>query len=280
MSDGRLTFWKLEALGNDFVLLDLRREVVDLDDGMVRQLGDRRLGVGFDQLLVLTPGGNGATGVEIRNADGTRAEQCGNGMRAIAAWLDQRGELADRMRLDSPAGEIRLARDASGYTAEIPSARPADPAELGLSIPELPPEATGWQLITTGNPHLVVDWPVPPDAGDLQRVSERVQSVPSWANRVNIGLLHRADDRHGLLRVWERGAGPTPACGSGAVAAAYRMALVAPNGGGRRIDQPGGSLVVHFPEGSGSARLQGPARVVFEGTIPWPSSPRPASPTG
>ncbi|HKL49652.1 MAG TPA: diaminopimelate epimerase [Wenzhouxiangellaceae bacterium] len=267
---GHMSFFKLEALGNDFVLVDARPASVAFaptTDAVIR-LADRRTGIGFDQLLILRPGeGASLADVEIFNADGSQAEQCGNGMRAIAAWLDRAGELSPGAQLGTPAGPVELARHAhGGYTAVLPGPRTLDPEALGLLAPHLPDEFTGWALISLGNPHLILNSDQPPSPADLARIVA-ILDEESWRGRVNVGLMHIDSDDTATLMVHERGAGPTLACGSAACAAAWALRDQRPSAAPVAVAQPGGSLMVDLASRPGHAVTTGPATVVFEGTM-------------
>ncbi|MDT8449615.1 MAG: diaminopimelate epimerase [Wenzhouxiangellaceae bacterium] len=261
-------FSKLEALGNDFVLIDARAAPVELGSNRVRELADRRTGIGCDQLLVLEPADDACARVAIFNADGTPAEQCGNGMRAIAAWLDRAGELASGLKLTTPAGPVVLDRAEDGqYAAELPGPEPLTPEQLELAAPTLPGHACGWKLVSMGNPHLVVDWPDPPSAADLAAVVSQIENDRAWRNRVNIGLAHVDAGGHVLLRVHERGAGPTPACGSAACAAAVAVGPGRDDSTALAVIQPGGTIVVDLTAEGRRVRTRGPARIVYDGRL-------------
>ncbi len=271
-----MRFCKLEALGNDFVLIDAR-EIGDDNSmhtttpGRAARIADRRHGIGCDQVLILHGDTDAVARVEIINADGTYAEQCGNGMRAIAAWIDSRGELQSPQSLDTPAGRVEIARSGeSQYRADLPAPAAITPAELELPEPQLPAPAGAAHLLSMGNPHLVVEWPNPPGASTLADVVGHLQQQPAWRNRVNIGLAHVPGPGEIRLRVHERGAGATPACGSGAVAAAW--ALGTSRGSGPwQVHQPGGCLVIDLESVHGRVPTRvttiGPARLVFQGNI-------------
>lgn len=265
---GPLHFFKLQALGNDFVMVDARTTPFSPAPGTVARIADRRTGVGFDQMLILRPGGDTAGAkVDIFNADGSRAEQCGNGMRAIAAWLDRAGELAGTTMLGTPAGPVELARHAEhGYTAVLPGPRSLDLGAMGLSPPRLPEDFTDWTLVSLGNPHLILNAARPPSSSDLARVAAMLEDGP-WRGRVNIGLMHMASGDLAMLRVHERGAGPTQACGSAACAAAWALRRHYPSDSSVVVEQPGGALVVDLASRAGRVVTTGPASVVFEGTI-------------
>ena len=267
-----LTFSKLEALGNDFMLIDARTEPVEPTNDQIKTLADRRLGVGFDQLLLLKPGNAPSHDlqVEIFNADSSRAEQCGNGLRAIALWLDRRGQLTKPTRIQTLAGISELHRtDRGDYAASLPGLQFNEETKP----PKLPKAALTADTITLGNPHLVLHWPQSPTEHDLQSVAAEIESQSGWHNRCNIGLawLQPAPDGQSSsrikLRVHERGAGPTPACGSGACAATASMLRAGLATSPVTVDQPGGTVVVHCCADQGDITLIGPACEIYEGRM-------------
>lgn len=265
----RVDFHKLQALGNDFVLIDARRRAAVFEAARVERLADRRTGIGFDQLLVLHPGRDGvAATIEIFNADGSVAEQCGNGMRALAAWLDWTGELGSGTRVQTAAGDVALARAGGGeFSADLPGPGPLDPSALGLPLPALNASARDWQLVSLGNPHLIVRWPSEISTGALADLVSTVEQTPEWRQRVNIGLFHVESPDTIALRVHERGAGATQACGSAACAAAWALRQQHPGASPVSVRQPGGTLVVDLHASSGRALTTSPASVVFEGRL-------------
>jgi len=263
-----MRFFKLEALGNDFVLVDNRDGSQPVSTRRAMALADRRRGVGCDQVLIMHAEDSEAVArIEIINADGSQAEQCGNGMRAIAAWLDSRGELNGPCALATPAGRVEVTGSERGrYRADLPAPVTITPAELDLPPPRLPDRAGRWHLLSLGNPHLVVESPDAPDEQALAALAGQLQSEPRWHNRVNIGLAHISAAGVIELRVHERGAGPTPACGSGAVAAACAVGNPG-DGTSWQVHQPGGCLVIDLNPEHGRVATWGPARLVFEGNI-------------
>jgi diaminopimelate epimerase len=263
-----MEFSKLEALGNDFVVVDARSQPHDVSAAAAERIADRRRGVGCDQVLILAPpSADGAFSVVIRNADGSAAEQCGNGMRALAAWLDAHGELGNGVRVETAAGPVELDRWKNEYSADLPGPEPVTPAELELPpLPDLPPVRTV-ELLSLGNPHLIALIDGQPDAEQLSCWIAALARAPAWRNAVNVGVARVRSAEHVELRVHERGAGPTPACGSAACAAAW---LVRRDWRAERpivVEQPGGRLVVDCQRGSGRVLTRGPARVVFQGRI-------------
>ena len=266
--DAGMHFFKLQALGNDFMLVDARSTPFAPTPDSVVRIADRRTGVGFDQMLILRPGDDGVLAdVEIFNADGSRAEQCGNGMRAIAAWLDRRGELAPGTGLATPAGPVELSRHAEGgYTAVLPPPLALEPEALGLPAPGLSEGLADWALVSLGNPHLILNSDQPPSSDDLAALVAILENGP-WRGRINIGLMHAASADLAVLRVHERGAGPTQACGSAACAAAWTLRRQHPSDSPVAVEQPGGTLVVDLASRAGHVVTTGPASVVFEGTL-------------
>ena len=262
-------FYKLEALGNDFVLIDARLQRLDIETARIQQLADRKTGIGFDQLLVLRPGSNGAVAaVDIFNPDGSRAEQCGNGMRAVAAWLERTGDLTPGTRVQTLAGDVALARARhGGFSADLPGPEALSHSALRLPPPVLPESAQGWHLVSMGNPHLIVRWPTELSAATLAELVSNIEQIPQWHQQVNIGVVHVESENQVALRVFERGAGATRACGSAACAAAWALRRQHPGTAPVSVRQPGGTLVVDLSEKHGRAMTIGPARIVFEGRL-------------
>jgi diaminopimelate epimerase len=264
-----IEFFKLEALGNDFVLVDARAHADDPTADRACRLADRRRGVGCDQVLALRPPSRGgAFAVRIRNADGSSAEQCGNGMRALAAWLQTRGELARSVVVETEAGDVELDCVTPGqYRAELPGPRALSAGELGR--PPLPPidGVVCTELVSMGNPHLVVFTEHVPDGARLAHLVDEIESKAEWRDADNIELGCLEAPGRLALQVHERGAGPTPACGSGACAAAWTAAHRLGGNNPMVVEQPGGSLVVDWRRPSGRILTTGPASVVFQGRI-------------
>lgn len=267
----------MHGAGNDFVLLDLRAQPFALDAGRVRDLSDRRCGVGFDQLLVLSaPRGDGAVvRFEVWNADGSSAEQCGNGVRCIGLYLQRQGEVGSvPFVIEGVAGPVRLhCLDDGQVRAGMGIAR-FEPRVIPL---RLEPNADGFCLerdgqpvpfgaVSMGNPHAVIE------VDDV--TTAPVASLGAWlaaqdvfTEGCNVGFAEVVDRGHIRLRVLERGAGETRACGSGACAAAsvlHRLGRVDQH---VVVDQAGGRLIIEVDGATGSVDMTGPAAHVFEGTL-------------
>jgi diaminopimelate epimerase len=270
-----MPFTKLQALGNDFVLIDARTVPFEPTPDQVRRLADRHLGIGCDQLLILhaATDPNALCRVWIHNSDGSLAEQCGNGMRAVALWLHQAGALTHTARVETAGGLIEIAFvDPDRITASLdppdfePAAWGGQPGQADW------PETIGSQTVrghgvSMGNPHFVLRWPHPPSADEVLEAGRQFDRHPRLTKGANIGLAYRVDRQHLQLAVHERGAGPTLACGSGACAAAVVLMSAGEVDNPVSVQQPGGELVIHWLGAGQPVHMTGPARRVFDGTF-------------
>jgi diaminopimelate epimerase len=262
----RLSFTKMEGAGNDFVVLDFTKEVFSFSAEQIRKLSDRHFGVGADQVLVVEKASK--PGVDFRyrifNADGSEAEQCGNGARCFVTFVHARGLTQKReIRVETLGGVIvpRLEED-----GEV-SVNMGPPTVLKLlEVIEVEGRPVEVAILSMGNPHAVQV------VADVRRAPVTTQGPllerhPRFPNRVNAGYM-QVRDRHGVaLRVWERGAGETLACGTGACAAVVtgirRGLLDSPVA----VETRGGTLTVSWAGGDNAVWMKGPAKSVFEGQI-------------
>jgi diaminopimelate epimerase len=262
-----LAFHKMHGAGNDFMVLDARAAPVALAPARIRALGDRRRGVGWDQLIVLHASPGADVAMRIFNPDGTESGTCGNATRCVADLLGRETGRTE-ICIETRAGLLPAERLADGQVRvdmgmpglgwqEIPLAAPAD--TLHLPLPGEPAAAS------MGNPHATF-FLAEPGAMDPRTHGPVFERDPLFAEGANIGFAYvEAPDRL-RLRVWERGAGLTLACGSGACAAlvnAHRRGLT-----GRRatIAMDGGELVVEWAA-DGHVLMTGPTVTAFEGLI-------------
>jgi diaminopimelate epimerase len=279
----QLRFSKMHGIGNDFVVLDCRQRAFPLDAAQIRALADRHTGVGFDQLLSIEPARNPACAFYygIWNADGSPSGQCGNGVRCVAAWLHRAGALAlgDSVRIESPSGPVTVRLlGANEVTVDMgePQFEPARipfAAEAAADRHDIRVGDDTLQIgaVSMGNPHAVV---VVSDLDDpaLSRLGPLLSRHERFAQGVNAGFVQQLDRSHLRLRVHERGAGWTQACGTGACAA---MAVLHRRGDVDdrvRVDLPGGSLQIDWPGPGHTLWMTGPAAFAFEGTWTVPAS--------
>jgi diaminopimelate epimerase len=269
----------MHGAGNDFVVLDLRDGREPPSAALCRALADRHTGVGCDQILTVersdTPGVLARYG--IFNADGSRAAQCGNGARCVAAWLRRDAEargapVADRFDVESPAGRHGVEFTGDGRV-RLDMGRPDfDPAHVPLvgfaqsDNCDLAPQGLDvrFSAVSMGNPHAVVR------VNDVERapidsVGPALQRDPAFPDSVNVGFVQVLDRTHLRLRVYERGVGETLACGSGACAAAAVAMRQGWVDRGVDVELPGGTLHIDWPDDAASIAMTGPAAFVFEG---------------
>ena len=272
-----LRFSKMHGAGNDFVVLDLRGDASPPSAALCRALADRHTGVGCDQILTVEAPASAAAVAAYRiwNADGSPAAQCGNGARCIAAWLVREGAAREpRFVLDSPAGshEVQvLGGDRYRVAMGVPRFDPAQVPLAGVAAPAASYAATlpgGRQVafgaVSMGNPHAVVEVDDVAKA-PVDAVGPALQALPMFPQSANVGFAQVLDRARIRLRVYERGAGETLACGSGACAA---VAVLVRQG---RVDRdvavllPGGELRIAWPDDAAQVAMSGPAAFVFEG---------------
>jgi diaminopimelate epimerase len=274
--DGR-RFTKMHGAGNDFLLLDCRGGAPLPDAALARALGDRHRGVGFDQLLTIEDATDPGSVARYRiwNSDGTPAQQCGNGARCVAAWLVRDGAATTpTFVLDSPAGPIAVAQGSDGQftlamgTPQFAPARIPFHAEAEQADYVLPTTAGALRFgaASMGNPHAVV-FVDDADRADLATMGPALQACDAFPEGVNVGVAQVLAPDRIRLRVYERGAGETLACGSGACAAVaigIRQGRLA-----RRVavELPGGTLHIAWPADDAPVTMAGPATFVFEGEL-------------
>jgi diaminopimelate epimerase len=279
----QLRFSKMHGIGNDFVVLDCRQRAFPLDAAQIRALADRHTGVGFDQLLSIEPARNPACAFYygIWNADGSPSGQCGNGVRCVAAWLHRAGALAlgDSVTIESPSGPVTVRLlGANEVTvdmgepvfepARIPFAADATADRYEIVVGD---ERLDIGAVSMGNPHAVV---VVENltAPALQRLGPLLTNHPRFAQGANAGFVQRLDRSHLHLRVHERGAGWTRACGTGACAA---MAVLHQRGDvddSVAVELPGGTLRIDWAGPGHTLWMTGPAAFAFEGEWPVPAA--------
>ncbi|MFC7300563.1 diaminopimelate epimerase [Cognatiluteimonas weifangensis] len=271
-----LRFTKMHGAGNDFVVLDLRAGAPPPSPALSRALADRHTGVGCDQILTVEPprSAEAVAAYRIWNADGSPAQQCGNGARCIAAWLVRDGAATGtRFVLDSPAGRHAVERLDDGHyriAMGVPQFAPQALPLLGFDAAqdEYALAVDGRQVrfgaVSMGNPHALIEVEAV-EAAPVAALGAALQAQAAFPQSVNVGFVQvQARDRI-RLRVYERGAGETRACGSGACAAA---AILMRRG---RIDRevavvlPGGTLRIGWREDDAPLTMAGPAAFVFEG---------------
>lgn len=268
-----ISFIKMHGLGNDFVVIDDRDGTIALGVNEARAIANRRSGVGFDQLLVLEKPSNDAADVfmRIRNPDGSEAQACGNGTRCVAALVMDELQ-RDHVKIETVAGVLASQRQADGQVtvdmgparlewSEIPLSREVDTLHLGIGIDGV----TDPVGVNMGNPHAVffVDDVM---AVDLPAIGPKLEHDELFPELANIEIAQVTGPDQLRMRVWERAAGITEACGSGACAvgvAAHRRGLT-----GRKVEVilDGGPLQIEWRD-DGHVLMTGPVATSFDGVL-------------
>lgn len=261
-----LPFVKMHGAGNDFVIIDSRGRPAVVDARLARALGDRHRGVGFDQLAEIRDAANADYALDFWNADGSRAGACGNASRCVAAlvmagtgrdslrFVTERGTLAARRRDDGMIS-VNMGPPVTDWRA-IPLAREVDPLHL--------PMAGDPAAIGMGNPHCVF-FVADAEAVDLAREGAAVEHHPLYPEATNVEFVSLTGPDRLRMRVWERGAGITLACGSGACAAAVAAHLRGLTGRRVVLDLDGGRLEIDWREDG--VWMTGPVAHVFDGVV-------------
>ena len=273
----QLNFTKMQGLGNDFIVIDAVSQPVILTADQIRLLSDRHFGVGCDQVLVIEPPKDDSMDFfyRIYNADGGEVEQCGNGARCFVRYVHDKGLTSkDQITVGTISGIIHPRIEAGGKISVdmgVPRFRPADvpfvaDEESNSYLLEVDGEKLDVGVVSVGNPHVVLRVDNVSNA-PVTTLGKILESHARFPRRVNVGFMEIIDRSHIRLRVYERGAGETLACGSGAcaaVAVGKRQGLLDNN---VSVQLPGGSLLVQWPGGDAAVRMTGPATHVFEGKI-------------
>ncbi len=268
----RIPFVKMHGLGNDFIVLDARVDALpEMTSAIARALADRREGIGCDQLVLLEPSAAEAFRMRFFNSDGGEVEACGNASRAVALL---HGKAA---RVETAGGAIMLEPAGSGATVDMGHPRfewDAIPLAYAMDTAQMP---VGWPsddgaletpiAVNVGNPH-VVFFVEDADAIDLATLGPLIEHDPLFPEAINVNVASMIGKDHLRLNVWERGAGLTRACGTGACASA--VAAIQRGLAGHRVTVtlPGGDLVIEWAPGE-TIRMTGPATESYRGSFEW-----------
>jgi diaminopimelate epimerase len=271
-----IRFRKMHGLGNDFIVLDEREATLGLTPAATRFLADRHRGIGADQVISLEPAPGADVFMRIRNPDGSEAGACGNATRCVASLVAAESG-RDSVTIRTIAGDLLVRRAPGGlWTADMGPARlgwqdvPLASAMDTLNLPIARGAVAGPAACSMGNPHatfFVTDL----DAVDVVALGPLLERDPIFPDRANIGFAQVLAPDHLRLVMWERGAGMTLACGSGACAAAVNAARRGLTGRGVRVSLPGGDLGIRWRD-DGHVEMTGPVATSFRGEIALPGT--------
>ena len=261
----RIRFTKMHGLGNDFMVLDRVSKHFELPPERIKALGDRRTGVGFDQLLIVDPPAEPDIDFNytIYNSDGTTAEQCGNGARCFARFvLDNSLTVKKHLRLQTNTGPITATMQDNALV-EINMGVPDYPGAELHSV-EVNDENFEFLPVSMGNPHAVVEV-ADVSKAPLDVAGHQLATHNLFPEGVNVGFCQYIDQSFARLRVFERGAGETRACGTGACAAMVAGVIRGKLGSRVKISLPGGKLRINWNGPGEPVKMLGPTATVFRG---------------
>ncbi len=271
-----LRFVKMHGIGNDFIIIDGFRQTVESPAALAARLCDRHFGVGGDGLILVLPSDVADARMRVYNSDGGEAEMCGNGLRCLGKYLYDAGLCRkDAMRVETGAGILALCVEAEGDLARRIAVDMGAPRFAPAGIPvagesnRVTLDAGGRALrffcVSMGNPHAVT-FDLYPDDAEFTRLGALLERHPVFPNRANIEFCRLNDAGGADVRVWERGDGPTLACGTGACAVLAAGASQGLLPRQAEIRLPGGALDIRW-EPNGHITMTGPAETVFTGEL-------------
>jgi diaminopimelate epimerase len=270
-----LRFHKMHGAGNDFVVVDLRHGQNLPFRETLQAMANRHTGIGFDQLLTIEPSRNDECIARYRifNADSSPAQQCGNGARCVAAWLKKHDALTQvQFLLESPAGNIavqcleneRYALN-MGVPEFMPQLIPFRTKTSGDAYQfDIDGSVVEFSVVSMGNPHAVIEVQNV-EIAEVLRIGKAMQARVEFPESVNVGFAEIISPHHIKLRVYERGAGETLACGSGACAAVAALIQRGKISSPVQVSLPGGDLEIEWQGANTPIRMSGPAAFVYEG---------------
>ncbi len=262
------SFTKMHGLGNDFAVFDARAEPLTLTRAQVVMVADRHTGVGCDQVVVIEPSSRATAFMRIWNADGSTAAACGNAARCVATLL------GPESTIDSAGGLLAASATAAAATVvypppqfawdAIPLAYPLDASDVPVAWPYGDHHLAHGVALNVGNPHIVF-FVAAAAAVPLDDLGPQIETDALFPDRVNVGVAQIIDQNHLNLRVWERGAGLTRACGTGAMAAAVAAIRTRRAVSPVAVALPGGELIIGWD--GDAITLSGPAMTSFTGSV-------------
>ncbi len=266
-----MKFSKMHGCGNDYIYVDGSKEKINREDkpGLVRRLSDRHFGIGADGVIFINPSAEADFEMEMYNADGSRGEMCGNGIRCVAKYVYDKG-LTQKKKIDIVSAGKRkqlslTVRDKKVVLVKVNMGEPEILAE------DVKVEGTDLRMmcISMGNPHAVIF--LDDVAGlDIGKVGPAIENYKYFPERTNVEFVKVLDENTIQMRVWERGAGETLACGTGACAAVAACISKELTGEQVTVKLPGGDLEIFLDKKENLVFMTGPATYVFEGEIQIP----------
>lgn len=274
----KINFVKMHGLGNDFILIDCIKQNLPEPEKFAINYCNRRFGIGADQLLLLSSSAKADFKMRIFNADGSEVEMCGNGIRCFAKYIWDRGlSSKEILEVETLAGTIKpkkigeLVQVDMGKPEFSPSKIPVD--SNGERAFDLLLEVSGWHTklncLSMGNPHAVIFLDEEPKNFAVTKYGPLIENHPIFPKRTNVEFAYVKNPTEIIMRVWERGAGETLACGTGACATAVAAMIKGFTKNKVTVHLLGGDLIIEWAD-NGHVYMTGPAEEVFEGTVKVP----------
>jgi len=268
------TFLKMHGLGNDFAVFDARERAIALDAATARAIADRRHGIGCDQVIVIAPPANGAdAAMRIFNSDGSEVESCGNAARCVAQLLiAEKGGAT--VSLETLGGPLLCAQGEDGLVTvdmgaprfdwkDVPLSSAVDTNQFSFAVDGVSIEASA---VSVGNPHCVI-FVGDADSAPVEEVGPLIETHPLFPQKANVEFATVRSRNAVRMRVWERGAGITQACGTGACATAVAAARRGLTDRIVDVELDGGTLRIEWRESDGHILMTGPAKLAYKGEI-------------
>ncbi|MBW3041951.1 diaminopimelate epimerase [Prochlorococcus marinus] len=278
-------FSKYQGIGNDFIIFDARGNKIDNlfsenKDNLIEHLCNRNFGIGADGIiLILESNNNCFARMRIFNSDGSEPEMCGNGIRCLISFLNDNNEITDKseIRIETKAGKILTSIDANenikvnmGEPILSPEDIPTKLLKNNLKVPNgritINDQILNVYAASMGNPHMVIFVNKIEDI-PFQEYGRYLEKHNTFPNDTNVHFVELIDKANIKVKVWERGCGPTLACGTGACACLVVASMIGKTLNNANVYLPGGKLVIEWPNQSGPVFMQGPAIKVFSGVI-------------
>lgn len=271
-------FLKMNGAGNDFVVVNALETPFQPTADQARAIADRTTGEGCDQLIAIEPSDRADAFMRVWNADGGMVETCGNALRCVG-WVLMESTGKDSVTIDTLGGLTTARRAADGQVTvdmgaprldwtEVPLAEEMDTRGIELQVgPIDDPVLHTPGAVSMGNPHVVFFMDHAPNDGFVRGTGSLIEHHPLFPEGVNVGFVHALSSDHVRLRVWERGAGLTKACGTGACAALVASARRGVTGRHATVDVDGGRLVIDWDEATDHVFMTGPVEVERTGTL-------------
>jgi diaminopimelate epimerase len=277
MVDAAFPFYKMHGIGNDFILADSQDFPPDTDfNALAQGVCDRHFGIGADGLIVRFPAEQAHAQMRIFNSDGSEPEMCGNGLRCFVRYLHEVHHVqADTFDIDTLAGRMRAVYYPENQSVRVDMGEPILAAEkipaLGFAASPVLSQPLSVldrsfqvSLVSMGNPHCIIFVP-DLQAVDFDRLGPALEVHPAFPRKTNVEFVEILSPTHARIRVWERGAGPTLACGTGACAVLVAAVLNGLMAREATLELPGGPLHIHWDETTNHVMMTGPAAQVFQG---------------